>query len=421
MLRYETAGGVLRNKRNTWDSIRAELIDRQANDVAWVDGRLQGLNHYAGDDVLSVAMKAYELYASTNPVSARAFPSVIELQNDIIQTSIGLLGGSSGSAGTVTSGGTESIFLALKSARDIAQQQRGIALPEIVLPSTAHPAFDKHAHYLGMKTIRVPVGGDYRADVEGMGSAVSANTIMVVGSAPCYPYGLFDPISALANLAKDSGLLMHVDACVGGYQAPFARELGYDIPEFDLSVPGVTSISADLHKYGFSLKGASVVLFQTDDLKQASKFEFDNWPRGRYQTDTFAGTRSGGPVAAAWAVMRYLGAEGYLEVTKQLMQMRDHALSRIAQSSSLQLVGKPELSLLAFSVPGHDISALSEKMLSYGWILNLINEPASLQIMINMSHRGHVDEFFDDLMTCMASPGSHINKSISDRGVTAEY
>src|SRR5690606_36743806 len=262
-----------------------ELVDKQSGDVAWKQGRLQGLNHFGGDDVLSIAMKAYELYASTNPVSARAFPSVRQLQDEIILSSLELLGGAPGSEGTVTSGGTESIFLALKSARDIAQQERGIRQPEVVMPSTAHPAFNKHAHYLGMKVIRVPVGLDFRADVASMKAEITPNTIMVVGSAPCYPYGLFDPITDIAALASDANLLMHVDACVGGFQAPFARQLGYQVPDFDLSVPGVTSISADLHKYGYALKGASVVLFKTAQLKEASKFVFNDWPRGKYETD----------------------------------------------------------------------------------------------------------------------------------------
>lgn len=358
MVKRESFNGAMTAGRRKWDEIRAELVERQASDVAWQEGRLQGLNHFAGQDVFNVAMKAYELYASTNPVSARAFPSVGTLQDDLLSSSISLLGGSEETQGTVTSGGTESIFLALKSARDIAQITRKISVPEIIMPSTAHPAFDKHASYLGIRVVRVPVGPNYRADVEQMKGQINSQTIMLVGSAPCYPYGLFDPIEELASIALEADLLMHVDACVGGFQAPFVRKLGYPVPDFDMSVAGVTSLSADLHKYGFALKGVSVVLFKDAALKKASTFSFDNWPRGRYQTDTFSGTRSGGPVAAAWAVMRYLGEEGYLEVSKTLMGLRDQAREIIEDNSNFRIIGTPELSLMAFTVENGDLGNL---------------------------------------------------------------
>ena len=409
--------GAMGDKRTDWSSIQTELLDKQVHDVAWKEGRLQGLNHFGGDDVLTVAMEAYKLYASTNPVSARAFPSVLQLQDEIIASSLCLLGGSPESQGTVTSGGTESIFLALKSARDIAHQ-RGITKPEIILPSTAHPAFNKHAHYLGMTAIRVGIGGDYRADPLAMKGRITPNTIMLVGSAPCYPYGLFDPITEIAAVANDSNLLMHVDACVGGFQAPFARELGYTVPDFDLSVPGVTSLSADLHKYGFALKGASVVLFKTAALKEASGFAFNDWPRGTYQTDTFSGTRSGGPVAAAWAVMKYLGRDGYLELTKRLMALRDNAMARIAEEPKFSIVGTPELTLFAFTISDHNLGDLSLQMAEHGWILNLINEPPAIQLMMNITHEERVDEFFNHLSTSMQSAAS-MGTGGSD--IAAEY
>lgn len=403
-----TFQGALMAGGMSWDEIKNQLVQRQQLDVDWRGGRLQGLNHYAGDDVFNIAMDAYKLYASTNPVSARAFPSVESLQKDILSSAIRLLGGSAATQGTVTSGGTESIFLALKSARDLAQRERKVASPTVILPITAHPAFDKHAHYLGMQIKRVPVGADFRADVEQMVRQITPETIMLVGSAPCYPYGLFDPIEEMAKVAQKHDLLMHVDACVGGFQAPFARGLGYRIPNFDLSVPGVTSISADLHKYGFTLKGASVVLFHDETLKAASTFEFNNWPRGRYQTDTFSGTRSGGPIAAAWTVMRYLGEEGYRNLTATLMALRDEAKARIKDYPELELIGDPELSLLAFVIKNKNLSTISKQMEKHGWLMNLIQTPPAIQLMFNVTHKERVGEFFDHLANSIKEADSQV-------------
>ena len=235
--------------------------------------------------------------------------------SEIIAMASNLLGGDDKVAGTMTSGGTESLLMAVKTARDYARAKRGITAPEIILPTTAHPALDKAGEYFNVRMIHIPVRDDFRADVEATHRAITPNTIMLVGSAPSYPHGVVDPIRELAALAQEHGLLFHTDACVGGFMLPFVRKLGYPVPDFDLSVPGVTSISADLHKYAYAAKPASIVLYRTSELRRHQMFVSTDWPGGIYPSAGMAGSRPGGPIAAAWAFLKYFGGDGFLEIT----------------------------------------------------------------------------------------------------------
>lgn len=406
---------ALGDARGDADAIRKDLQQMLSGDVDWRNGRLQGLNHFGGDDVLEIAEKAHRIFSSTNPVSRRAFPSVGQLQDEIIASAIKLMGGQGEECGTITSGGTESIFLAMLAARERFRLRRPDARPELVIPETAHPAFNKHAHYLDIKVIRVATGEDFRADPAAMERAFGKDTMMVVGSAPSYPCGLFDPITEIAQIALKHDVWMHVDACIGGFQAPFVKALGYHVPDFGFTVPGVCSISADLHKYGFTLKGASVVLFASEELRARSLFRFTDWPRGLYATDSFSGTRSGGPVAAAWAVMRYLGYEGYVDLNRRIMRMRDNLISGL-QDLDCELVGKPELSLIAVRPRHADLAAVSDEMAKHGWILNLLLKPKGVQIMLNISHEGHMEKFADDMKRSIS-----VAKNTAMRELSVEY
>lgn len=253
------------------------------------------------------------MYFSENALGPSAFPSLARFEKDVIAWTLGLLNADDDASGSMTSGGTESILMAVKTARDWSRERRPNLLEPVVLaPYSAHPAFNKAAHYLGLEVKRVPLGEDYRADVGRMADAIDDRTVMLVGSAPQFAHGVIDPISDLAQLAQEKELWLHVDACVGGFIAPFARELGRPIPPFDFTVPGVTSMSADLHKYGFTAKGASTFLLCAKELRKYQVFEFAEWSRGNYSSPTIPGTRPGGPIAAAWAVLNYLGWDGYL-------------------------------------------------------------------------------------------------------------
>ncbi len=371
----------------------------RADDVDWRRGRVALYVHYAGEDVLDVAKEAYRRFFSENGLGLKAFPSLRRFEDDIIAWTADLLAAGPDSTGVVTSGGTESIFLAMKAARDWARVEHPeVKEPEVIAPISAHPAFDKAAHYLCMKVRRVPVGADFRADVSAMAAAVGPKTIMLVGSAPSFPYGVIEDIPALGVLAREKGLWLHVDACVGGFLSPFVRRLGYPIPPFDFSVPGVRSMSADLHKYGFTAKGASVLLLSSESLRQYVTFEFDSWPRGKYSAATFAGSRPGGAIAAAWAVMRYLGVEGYMRLAKSIMQTRDRMARGINAVPGLYVVGSPDLSILGVGGRDLDIFAVAEEMGRRGWFVSTMSDPPGIHLgMLTLAHVAHAEEYLADL------------------------
>src|SRR3954470_6424330 len=345
-----------------WTGLDAQMDAARADDVDWRRGRIGVYIHYAGEDVLEIAKKAYLKFFSENGLGPRAFPSLARFERDVVAMTLSLLHGGRDGAGAMTTGGTESIFLAVKAARDWARATRPEVLsPEILAPATAHPAFNKAAHFLGLNVRRVPVDPGFRADPAAMAAASGRDTIMLVGSAPAYPHGVMDPVPALAALANTIGAWFHVDACVGGFIAPFARRLGAPIPEFDFAVPGVRSISADLHKYGYAAKGASTVLYRDADSFGYQAYEFDGWPRGKYATQTLVGTRAGGAIAAAWAVMNYIGEEGYLEVTRRVLATRS-AIERGVRTMGLQVWGQPELSIVTYGCRSRDISLVADRL-----------------------------------------------------------
>jgi glutamate/tyrosine decarboxylase-like PLP-dependent enzyme len=373
--------------------LRAALEAARERDVDWRNGRVGMYIHYAGEDVLEVAKEAYLAYFSENGLGPRAFPSLAKFENDIVAMSLGLLHGGPEARGAMTVGGTESILLAMKSARDRAHARgQATGTAEVIAANSAHPAFDKAAHLLGMKVTRIQVGKDYKADVVAMEAAIGPDTIMLIGSAPAFPHGVVDPIPELGALARRRKLWLHVDACVGGFSAPFAKMLGVGIPDFDFAVAGVTSMSADLHKYGFSAKGASCVLFAHADDFAFLPYNFSNWQRGAYATKTFVGTRAGGAIAAAWAVMQYLGVEGYKEKTRRILATRQR-FAEAATGLGLRIWGEPQLGIISFGADDIDMFAVAEQMEKRGWMVGRLSEPRGLHMMLNLTHEPVVDDF----------------------------
>jgi glutamate/tyrosine decarboxylase-like PLP-dependent enzyme len=355
--------------------------------------------HYAGDDVLEVAKDAHRRFFSENALGGKAFPSLQKFEQEIVGWTLDILNGGPAATGTVTSGGTESIFLAMKAAREWARATRPVqGMPEIVAPVSAHPAFDKAAHYLGMRVIRVPLRHDFRADPDALRKAVTADTIALVGSAPAFPHGVIDPIPELGILAVERQLWFHVDACVGGFLAPFVRKIGYAVPPFDFAVESVHSISADLHKYGFTGKGASTLLLREAELKRYQVFEFSNWPRGTYTSPTFTGTRPGGPIAAAWAVMRYLGEEGYLRIARIIMTTRDGLARGIEAIPDLKVWGKPDLSIMCYGSTAIDMFAVADRLRADGWYVTPMADPPGIHLgMLTPAHAPVVSEYLASL------------------------
>ena len=355
---------------------------------------------YHDEELLTVSREAYNRYFSENALGGRAFPSLVRMENDIVRMAIALFRAPSDAAGSFTSGGTESIFLAVKAARDRFKVIRGNTVrPNIVIPRTAHPAFDKAAQYLEVDVVRVATGPDLRADVSEMARAIDDRSMMIVASAPCYPYGVFDPIEKLGELAHGRDLWLHVDACLGGFLAPFAREEGYPVPEFEFTVSGVTSLSADLHKYGFSARGASVLLYRSHELKEYQGFNFENWPRGTYSTETFLGSRPGGSIASAWAVSRYLGRSGYRRLARRTMEAKERLVRGIEEIGPLEVLRPSELSIVLYRSldKGIDINAIAEELGERGWFIGRSREPEAVHIALNAVHSPVIDEYLVDL------------------------
>jgi glutamate/tyrosine decarboxylase-like PLP-dependent enzyme len=386
-----------------WKALGTELEELGRGDVDWRRGRTAVYVFNAGEDVLQVAKEAYALFQSENALGPAAFPSLKRMEAEVVSMGLDLLHGAEGACGNMTSGGSESIFLAVKACREAARAAgRDTTGGEIVLPRSAHPAFDKAAQVLDLCTVRVPVAEDLRADPQAMADAIGDRTLMLVGSAPCFPYGLIDPIEALGEIAASRRVWLHVDACVGGYFAPFARMNGVDVPPFDFSVPGVHSISADLHKYGYAAKGASTLFHRTEAQRGFQVFDFDDWPAGGMTTPTAAGTRPGGAVASAWAVMHYLGIEGYRQKARAVTETRERMLHEISNIDGLSPVGTPQLGLFAFGSDTLDIYAVWGRLLQRGWFTGLLTEPKAIHLMLSPAHAEFADEYLADLRDAVA-------------------
>ena len=380
----------------SFDDLRSEMIERGGADVRWREGKTAVYVFNAGEDVTRVQKEAYTLYMSENGLGPAAFPSLKQMEEEVVAMGLQLLHGPSGAAGHMTSGGTDSITMAVKAARDYARSKN---LPEpfnLVIPYSAHPAFDKAAALMSLEIRRVPVTDGYLADVPAMSEHIDASTIMLVGSAPSFPYGLIDPIAELSALAMDRQVWLHVDACVGGYIAPFVRLNGAPIPDFDFVLPGVLSMSADLHKYGYCAKGASTVFYRTEALRDFMIFDQRDWPAGRMVTPTLAGTRPGGAISSAWAVMNYLGVSGYQAKQGQVTQARA-TIEEGVKHLGFKVIGEPQLGIVAFTRSDLDVFAVYRKLYERGWVTSLCTEPKALHLMLSPFHASVTDQYLSDL------------------------
>ena len=371
------------------------------HDVQWQRGRVFGLVYHINDEIDELLKEASNLFFSENGLNPTAFPSLRKFETEIVAMTASLLGGDASTAGNVTSGGTESLLCAVKTARDWARAEHPeITAPEILMPVTAHPAFEKAAEYFDVRVVKTPVRADFRADVKAMNANITPNTILMIGSAPSYPHGVVDPIRELAAIAQERGILFHTDACVGGFMLPFVKRLGYEVPDFDLSVPGVTSISADLHKYAYAAKGASVILYRTSSLRRHQMFVSTDWPGGIYPSPTMAGTRPAGPIAAAWAILNYLGEEGYLEINAQVMETVKYLQAGVNAIPGLKVLSNPEMSVFAIASDSMDVYAVADELSARGWHLDRQHRPACLHVTVNFVHTEVAEEFLRDLAAC---------------------
>lgn len=385
-----------------WAELQRQLKEAKSGDYSWEEGRMALYVYWLDDQLAKVSKEAASMFFMENGLGRTAFPSVQHLQGEVIEMALSLFNAPSGAGGSFTSGGTESIFQAVKSARGLkrAQARDGRLRCKIVVPRTAHPAFDKAAYYLDMDVERIAVKNDFQVDVDAMAAAIDERTALMVGAAPAYPHGVYDPIGKLSDLAVQRKVPLHVDACVGGFLAPFMKLNGERIPAFDFALPGVTSISADIHKYGFAAKGASLILYRSEGFKAHQRFEFDNWPRGYYATETFLGTRPAGPVASAWAVMNYLGEEGYRRIAAIVADTKKKLIAGIEAIPGLEVV-RPlsELSFVLYrsSDTAVDINAVAEEMNKKGWYVGRGVDPVAIHFMVNPVHAPVMDQYLSDV------------------------
>ncbi len=370
------------------------------NDVQWRNGKAFSLAYNAGPEVLAIADEAYKRFAGANALNTHAFPSLRTMQSEVLDMAGNWLGSTAESAGYFTSGGTESILMAVKAARDQFRAESSILHPNIVLPTSAHAAFDKACAYFDVEVRRIAVQPDWRADVSAMSGAIDANTILLIGSAPQYPQGVIDDISGIAMLAQSRKINCHVDACMGGVSLAYLEKLGHRIPSWNLQVEGVTSISVDLHKFGYTSKGASVVMYANKRLRSYQSFVTDAWLGGTYASSGMLGTKSGGPIAAAWAVMHFLGDDGYLRLTKSARNATERLANHINSHSEISLLAYPDALLLSFTArdPLHlNVFAVADEMWTRGWYLDRQQPPQSLHCTINAIHESNIDEMITDL------------------------
>jgi len=387
----------------------AQLDAIRADDKDWRRGRCFGLVFSAGEGVEDVARDAMVRYMSENALNPLAFPSIGWLQQEVVDAVASMVHGDDEAAGFMTSGGTESILMAVKAARNRAASERGVTAPEMVVAESAHAAFHKAGGDFGVAVRKVPVRDDWTADVDAMAEAVNERTVLVVGSAPQYPQGVIDPIPELAQVAAHCGANLHVDACMGGFVLPFMETLGHTVPPWDFRVPGVTSISVDVHKLGYSPKGASVLVHRNADLRRHQVFVFDDWLGGFYASPAMTGSRSAAPIAAAWAVMNHLGWEGYERAVEITLDASRRLVSGVHAIPGLTVLGRPVAHNLAISAedPARlDVFLVMDVLGDLGWHLDRQGPPDSLHATVAVGNAAHVDEFLADLRRAVDQVGS---------------
>ncbi|MCT4642217.1 MAG: aspartate aminotransferase family protein [Bacteriovoracaceae bacterium] len=399
-----------------------QMDNFKQNDYDWNKGKVFCLTYPVDETHHDFLKEAYGKFISENFLNPMAFESLKKMEREVVRMSLDLLNGDDQSVGTMTSGGTESILMAVKAARDYARKHRPwIRRPELVAPLSAHVAFEKACKYFGLKYVPVKLDDDFKVNMKALKKAVGLNTVMIVGSAPQYPQGTIDHIEQIGAFAKKKNILFHVDACVGGFILPWLEALGEDIPPFDFRVDGVTSMSADLHKYGFAAKGASVVLYKNIDYMKHQFFITTDWTGGVYASPNLPGTRPGGAIAAAWATLKKMGKNGYMEQAKRTITVANEFKRRINEIDGLQICGDPKATLFSFRSTNKDLDiyAVADQMTEKKWFFDRQQYPASVHMTVMPIHDAYIDGFIEDLKESVAHVYAH--PELKDSGNAAMY
>lgn len=361
-------------------------------------GRVSGSIYHGDHDYYAFLTEAFRLFAHSNVLQRDMYPSATKLEAEIVAMTASMLHGTPEVCGVVTFGGTESLINPMLVYRERGRVEKGVAAPEVIVPVTAHVALEKAAHLLGVRLVKAPLRDDWAADVDWIRAHVNENTVALVGSAPNYAHGVIDPIEELAAVAREHDIGLHVDGCLGGFILPWGEKLGYPIPRFDFRVEGVTSISADTHKYGYALKGSSVLLYRNSALRRHQYFNFTGWPGGIYLSPGLSGSRSGGIVAATWAAMVSLGEKGYLEIAAKIFETAAAIRDGIETIPELEVIGTPTF-LVAFRSPEVNIYHVNDALIEKGWRLNALQLPPALHFCVTRPNTapGIAKTFLSDL------------------------
>ena len=395
--------------------------------IKWQEGRVSGgiYSDQQDTEFLDLMSKVYRKTAYTNPLHADVFPGIRKMEAEVVRMTCNLYKGGPEACGVVSTGGTESIVLAVKAYRNYAKYVMGIRNPEIIVPITAHPAFDKAAELLKVQINHVPVDPiTKKVYVKKMKAAINGNTCLLVGSAPAFPHGIYDPIEEIAKLGKQYNIPVHVDACLGGFLNPFVADAGYKVDErFDFSVPGVTSITADTHKYGYAPKGTSVVMYANNELRRYQYFVTPNWPGGLYASPTILGSRPGGVIADCWAALIYHGHEGYVSKTKAILEVTRYFIKEAAKIQGLKICGSPKLSVVALTSDDFNIFLLSDNLTQKGWNVNVLQFPSAFHICFTLMHtkKGVIDNLLQDIREIASNLYANRSKHTKLDGQAALY
>jgi glutamate/tyrosine decarboxylase-like PLP-dependent enzyme len=395
------------------ETILQQIRQMKQQDVAWKEGKVWSLVYYAGEEHDALLKAASNELFSTNYLNPLAFKSLLKMEQEVVHMTANMLHGNIETVGIMTIGGTESILLAMFCYRQWAREFKpNISSPEVVAPVTIHPAFDKAAVLFGMTLKKAPVDNNGAALTNAMESLINQQTILIVASAPSYPNGVLDPIEGISAVARRHNLPFHVDACIGGFMLPWVEKLGYDIPPWDFRIPGVTSISADIHKFGYGAKGASTLTYRSMDYMQHQFLITTDFPGGVYISPTLLGTRPGGPIAAAWASLKHLGEEGYMDMASKLMVAVKKIHAGLSAIPGISVVGKPCMNLLSYTTMSRkpDIFVIADRMEDKGWMMDRQQKPDCIHLTVLPTNIGIIDKYLADLKESYLYAVSHPNE-----------
>ncbi len=403
------------------DEVLLKLEQFKDSDPKYKDGRVWSLVYYLDEEHSGFLKEAYHAYASENGLNPGAFKSLKKLETEVISATAELLNGTEEVCGVVTSGGTESCLLAVKTYRDMARDQRGVRRPEMVISESAHVAWFKAAEYFGVKIRLVPLLDDFSPNLKKLRKLINRNTVMILASAPEYPHGTIDPVAEIGEIAQSKSIPLHVDACVGGFILPFMAMNGVELPLWDYRVPGVTSISADIHKYGYAAKGASTITYRNLDYLRYQMFVYENWPGGVFASSALLGTRPGGSYAAAWAVLQYVGKAGYKKLAADTLEAVTRLKAGVEAIPELAVMGNPQGPLFSYRSldPAVNIYAVGDQMDARGWQVNRNQNPPGLHAMVTAQHLDVVEDYLGDLREAVAVVRA--NPELAKQGGAATY